>query len=46
MVLKPPSQAAVLGVDADTASRQVKHEGLEVTVPISFLQFHPDDLPQ
>lgn len=24
MVLKPPSQAAVLGVDADTASRQVK----------------------
>lgn len=46
LALKPPSQAAVLRVDADTASRQVKHEGLEVTVPISFLHFHPDDPSQ
>lgn len=25
---------------------QSSHEGLEVTVPISFLHFHPDDPPQ
>lgn len=46
LVLKPPSQTAVLGMDADTAASQVKHKSLEVTVPISLLQFHPDDLPQ
>lgn len=46
LAFKPPNQAAVLGVDADPALRQVKHEGLEVTVPVSFLKFHSDDPPQ
>lgn len=46
MALKPPSQAAVLRMNTDSAPRQVKHNSLKVTVPIGLLQFHVEDLPQ
>lgn len=46
MALKPPGQAAVLGMNTNTAPSQVKHNSLQVTVSIGLLQFHLDDPPQ
>lgn len=33
-------------MNTDTAPSQVKHDSLEVTVPIGLLQFHVDNPPQ